>query len=72
MLVKKKINVGEHFNHVVEMLNFVFACDSLNYDFRELQEWATCRKIWIVQTGESYNAEYALLFNNFYSNLISQ
>ena len=54
------------------MLNFVFACDSLNYDFRELPKWATCRKIWIVQTGENYNAEYALLFNNFYSNLISQ
>jgi hypothetical protein len=57
---------------VVEMLNSVFACDSLNYDFRELPKWATCRKIWIVQTGGSYNAEYALLFNNFYSNLISQ
>ena len=37
------------------MLNFVFACDSLNYDFRELQKWATCRKIWIVQTGGSYS-----------------
>ena len=51
------------------MLNFVFACDSLNYDFRELPKWATCRKIWIVQTGESYSVKHTSLFNNFDFNI---
>ena len=51
------------------MLNFVFTCDSLNYDFRELPKWATCRKIWIVQTGGSYSVKYTSLFNNFGFNI---
>ena len=51
------------------MLNFVFACDSLNYDFRELPKWATCRKIWIVQTVGSYSVKYTSLFNNFDFNI---
>ena len=51
------------------MLNFVFYCDTLSYDFRKLPKWATCRKIRIVQTGESYSIKHASLFNNFDFNI---
>ena len=47
----------------------VFDTKNWNTELDTLPKWATCRKIWIVQTGGSYNAEYALLFNNFYSNI---